>query len=91
MAKILKSKYKSFKNRLYLLVFYVTIFYIVKFQSFFDWKKLEIDVTYFSGLDKKLQKDNNKPKMPKPKVWAIVLTVVASVGYFGLFASPYKF
>ncbi|MGN1212512.1 MAG: DNA translocase FtsK [Christensenellales bacterium] len=48
-------------------------------------------MTYFSGLDKKLQKDNNKPKMPKPKVWAIVLTVVASVGYFGLFVPFLKF
>lgn len=41
-------------------------------------------MTYFSGLGKKLEKEK-KPKMQRPKLWAIVLTIVASVGYFGLF------
>ena len=48
-------------------------------------------MTYFSGLGKKLENENKKPKMPTPKLWAIILTIVASVGYFGLFVPFFSF
>ena len=44
-------------------------------------------MTYFSGLNKKIENRDKKPKMAKPKLWAIVLTIVASVGYFSLFTN----
>lgn len=44
-------------------------------------------MTYFSGLNKKITKKEQKPKMPKPKILAYVLTVVATIGYFSLFTN----
>lgn len=48
-------------------------------------------MTYFSGLDKKLQNENKKPKMQKSKFWAIILTIIASIGYLGLFVPFFGF
>lgn len=47
-------------------------------------------MSYFSGLNKKIEKEK-KPKIAKPKIWAIILTIVASIGYFSLFTNLIPF
>lgn len=44
-------------------------------------------MTYFSNLEKKINNQQKKPKLKSPKVLAIILTVVATIGYFSLFTN----
>ena len=47
-------------------------------------------MSYFSNLEKKINNED-KPKMPNSKIWAIVLIVVATIGYFSLFTNVLGF
>lgn len=44
-------------------------------------------MTYFSGLNKKITNKEPKSKMPKSKIFAYILTIVATIGYFSLFTN----
>ncbi len=44
-------------------------------------------MTYFSNLEKKMNDNNREPKISKSKLVAIILTIVASIGYFSLFTN----
>ena len=44
-------------------------------------------MTYFSNLEKKINDNQKKPKIANTKVLAIILTVVATIGYFSLFTN----
>ncbi len=44
-------------------------------------------MTYFSNLEKKMNNSEKRPKLGKSKIIAIVLTIVATIGYFSLFTN----
>ena len=44
-------------------------------------------MAYFSNLDKKMNDNQKKPKMANTKILAIILTIVATIGYFSLFTN----
>lgn len=44
-------------------------------------------MSYFSNLEKKINKEEKKSKLSNPKILAIILTIVATIGYFSLFTN----
>ena len=44
-------------------------------------------MAYFSNLEKKIDNNPKKPKLANSKVSAIILTVIATIGYFSLFTN----
>lgn len=44
-------------------------------------------MSYFSNLEKKINNQEKKPKFANSKILAIILTVVATIGYFSLFTN----
>ena len=50
-------------------------------------KNGDILVAYFSNLEKQMNNEEKKPKIARPKLVAIILTLIATVGYFSLFTN----
>ena len=48
-------------------------------------------MAYFSNLEKKMNEDNKKSKISNSKIFAIVLTIIATIGYFSIFTNLVPF